>query len=431
MPNLIVLGTQWGDEGKGKIVDLLTDRADVIVRYQGGHNAGHTIVSGGEKFVLHLIPSGILHPEKLCVIGNGVALDPQAFVEERQMLRARGIGVDKNLRISDACHLILPYHRAIDKQSEISRGSRRIGTTGRGIGPAYVDKMARIGIRLGDLQHPALFREKLTQNLAETNTFLEKLFTAHGLDVESIYAETMALADQILPFVDDTALILHRAIRDGKTLLFEGAQGTLLDVDHGTYPFVTSSNASAGGALTGTGVGPTAIDRVLGVTKAYTTRVGSGPFPTELINEAGEYLRTKGQEFGATTGRARRCGWFDAPAVRYACRINGISAIALTKIDVLDALPTLKIATAYEIGGERVEEFPRRIELLTKARPIFEDHPGWTENTAGAKRFEDLPANARRYIARIEELIEVPVTILSTGVGREDTLIRQDPFAAR
>ncbi|EQD24399.1 MAG: adenylosuccinate synthetase [Leptospirillum sp. Group IV 'UBA BS'] len=431
MSNLIVLGTQWGDEGKGKIVDLLTDRADVIVRYQGGHNAGHTIVSNGEKFILHLIPSGILHPDKLCVIGNGVALDPQALVEERDMLTTRGVTVDKNLRISDACHLILPYHRAIDKESEKFRGTRRIGTTGRGIGPAYVDKMARIGIRLGDLANPALFREKLEQNLAETNYLLEKLYTTHGLDAETIYGQTMALADRILPFMDDTALTLHHAIRDKKTLLFEGAQGTLLDVDHGTYPFVTSSNSSAGGALTGTGVGPTAIDRVLGVTKAYTTRVGSGPFPTELINESGEYLREKGQEFGATTGRARRCGWFDAPAVRYACRINGISEIALTKIDVLDALPTLKIATGYEIHGKKVEEFPRRVELLEAARPIYESHPGWSQPTSGVRNYDALPDNAKRYIARIEELIEVPVTVLSTGVGREDTVLRQDPFAAR
>ena len=429
--NVVVLGTQWGDEGKGKIVDLLTDRADVIVRYQGGHNAGHTIVSSGEKFVLHLIPSGILHPDKLCVIGNGVALDPHALVEERDMLQKRGVSVDRNLRISDSCHLILPYHRAIDKESEKFRGTRRIGTTGRGIGPAYVDKMARIGIRLGDLAHPALFREKLAQNLAETNYLLEKLFTTHGLDVDTIYEETMALADRILPFMDDTALTLNQAIKSRKTLLFEGAQGTLLDVDHGTYPFVTSSNASAGGAMTGTGVGPTAIDRVLGVTKAYTTRVGSGPFPTELINESGEYLREKGQEFGATTGRARRCGWFDAPAVRYACRINGISEIALTKIDVLDGLPTLRIAKGYEIHGKKVEEFPRRVELLDAARPIYEDLPGWTQPTSSVRDFSNLPDNAKRYIARIEELIEVPVTILSTGVGRDETIIRQDPFAAR
>ena len=430
MPNLIVLGTQWGDEGKGKIVDLLTDRADVIVRYQGGHNAGHTIVMDGEKFVLHLIPSGILHPGKLCVIGDGVALDPYALSDERDTLRKRGIHVGSNLKISDACHLILPYHRAIDKESEKFRGTRRIGTTGRGIGPAYVDKMARIGIRLGDLENPALFREKLEQNLAETNYLLEKLFKTHGLDVESIFAETMALAEDLLPFVDDTALTLHHAIRAGKTLLFEGAQGTLLDVDHGTYPFVTSSNSSAGGALTGTGVGPTMIDRVLGVTKAYTTRVGSGPFPTELINVSGEYLREKGQEFGATTGRARRCGWFDAPAVRYACRINGITEIALTKIDVLDALPVLKIATAYEIDGKRVTEFPRRVERLENARPIYEDHPGWAGPISGIRQFDDLPENARLYIRRIEELIEVPVTIVSTGVDREETILRQDPFAA-
>lgn len=431
MSNLIVLGTQWGDEGKGKIVDLLTEKADVIVRYQGGHNAGHTIVMHGEKFVLHLIPSGILHPGKVCVIGNGVALDPHALIEERNDLVRRGIPVGDNLKISDACHLILPYHRAIDKESENVRGTRRIGTTGRGIGPAYVDKMARIGIRLGDLEHPSLFREKLEQNLAETNYLLEKLFKTHALDAKSIYDETMALADDLLPFIDDTALTLHRALRDGKTLLFEGAQGTLLDVDHGTYPFVTSSNASAGGALTGSGVGPTRIDRVLGVTKAYTTRVGSGPFPTELTDASGENLRQKGQEFGATTGRPRRCGWFDAPAVRYACRINGISEIALTKIDVLDTLPVLKIATGYEIDGKRVDEFPRRVEKLEKARPLFEEHPGWTAPTSGLRSFDRMPENARRYIRRIEELIEVPVTLISTGVDRDDTIIRQDPFAAR
>ena len=430
MANIIILGAQWGDEGKGKLVDLLTEQADCIVRYQGGHNAGHTLVVGEEKFVLHLIPAGILHPGKTCVIGNGIALDPQALIEEIDDLSRRGIPVESNLKISDACHLILPYHRAIDKESEKLKGTRRIGTTGRGIGPAYVDKMARIGIRAGDLAHPKIFREKLSQNLQEMNYLMEKLFRAHGLDLESLYSEVMTQGERILPYLTDTSLYLWEEARKGSSILFEGAQGTLLDVDHGTYPFVTSSNASAGGALTGTGLGPTMIDKVLGVTKAYTTRVGSGPFPTEQTGPEGERLRERGQEFGATTGRARRCGWFDAVAVRYAARINGLTGIILTKIDVLDHLETIPVCTGYRIGTRMVTEFPHHIEDVANAKPVYEALPGWNATTRGIRRWEELPKEAREYVRWIERQVGVPVIMISTGSERSETITIQEPFPA-
>ena len=430
MANIIILGAQWGDEGKGKLVDLLTEQADCIVRYQGGHNAGHTLVVGEEKFVLHLIPAGILHPGKTCVIGNGIALDPQALIEEIDDLSRRGIPVESNLKISDACHLILPYHRAIDKESEKLKGTRRIGTTGRGIGPAYVDKMARIGIRAGDLAHPKIFREKLSQNLQEMNYLMEKLFRAHGLDLESLYSEVMTQGERILPYLTDTSLYLWEEARKGSSILFEGAQGTLLDVDHGTYPFVTSSNASAGGALTGTGLGPTMIDKVLGVTKAYTTRVGSGPFPTEQTGPEGERLRERGQEFGATTGRARRCGWFDAVAVRYAARINGLTGIILTKIDVLDHLETIPVCTGYRIGTRMVTEFPHHIEDVANAKPVYEALPGWKATTRGIRRWEELPKEAQEYVRWIERQVGVPVIMISTGSERSETITIQEPFPA-
>lgn len=430
MANIIILGAQWGDEGKGKLVDLLTEQADCIVRYQGGHNAGHTLVVGEEKFVLHLIPAGILHPGKTCVIGNGIALDPQALIEEIDDLSRRGIPVESNLKISDACHLILPYHRAIDKESEKLKGTRRIGTTGRGIGPAYVDKMARIGIRAGDLAHPKIFREKLSQNLQEMNYLMEKLFRAHGLDLESLYSEVMTQGERILPYLTDTSLYLWEEARKGSSILFEGAQGTLLDVDHGTYPFVTSSNASAGGALTGTGLGPTMIDKVLGVTKAYTTRVGSGPFPTEQTGPEGERLRERGQEFGATTGRARRCGWFDAVAVRYAARINGLTGIILTKIDILDHLETIPVCTGYRIGTRMVTEFPHHIEDVANAKPVYEALPGWNVTTRGIRRWEELPKEAQEYVRWIERQVGVPVIMISTGSERSETITIQEPFPA-
>ncbi|MHB1285739.1 MAG: adenylosuccinate synthase [Leptospirales bacterium] len=430
MSNIIILGAQWGDEGKGKIVDLLTERADCIVRYQGGHNAGHTLVVGEEKFVLHLIPAGILHPGKTCVIGNGIALDPQALIEEIDDLAQRGIQVGENLKISDSCHLILPYHRAIDKESEKQKGTRRIGTTGRGIGPAYVDKMARIGIRAGDLAYPKIFREKLSQNLQEMNYLMEKLFRAHGFDLESLYAEVMTQGERILPYLADTSLYLWEEARKGSSILFEGAQGTLLDVDHGTYPFVTSSNASAGGALTGTGIGPTMIDKVLGVTKAYTTRVGSGPFPTEQTGPEGERLRERGQEFGATTGRARRCGWFDSVAVRYAARINGLTGIILTKIDVLDHFKTIPVCTGYRIGTRMFTEFPHHIEDLENAKPVYDALPGWNKTTRGIRRWEELPKEAQDYIRWIERQVGVPVIMISTGSERSETITLQEPFPA-
>ena len=431
MANIIILGTQWGDEGKGKIVDLLTEKADCIIRYQGGHNAGHTIVVGKEKFVLHLIPSGILHEGKKCVIGNGIALDPHALIEEIEDLATRGIRVGKNFKISDACHLIMPYHRAIDKQSEEMKGTRRIGTTGRGIGPAYVDKMARIGIRTGDLAHPALFREKLEQNLSEMNYLMEKLFKTHGFDLETLYADAMAVGERLSPYITDTSLYLWNERQNGSQLLFEGAQGTHLDIDHGTYPFVTSSNASAGGALTGTGVGPTAIDGVIGITKAYTTRVGSGPFPTELSDASGEYLRKQGSEFGATTGRARRCGWFDALVVRYAARVNGLTGIVLTKIDVLDELDTIKICTGYTLHGQHISEFPRHLSDIEAAVPVYEELPGWKTSLRGAREMSDLPIAAKNYIRRIEEITGVPVVMVSTGSERSETIVIQDPFDIR
>ncbi|MHB1606525.1 MAG: adenylosuccinate synthase [Leptospirales bacterium] len=431
MANIIILGAQWGDEGKGKLVDLLTERADCIVRYQGGHNAGHTLVVGDEKFVLHLIPAGILHPGKTCVIGNGIALDPQALIEEIDDLSLRGILVDNtNLKISDSCHLILPYHRAIDKESEKVKGTRRIGTTGRGIGPAYVDKMARIGIRAGDLAHPKIFREKLSQNLQEMNYLMEKLFRAHGFDLESLYAEVMHQGERILPYLTDTSLYLWEEARKGSSILFEGAQGTLLDVDHGTYPYVTSSNASAGGALTGTGIGPTLIDKVLGVTKTYTTRVGSGPFPTEQTGTEGEMLRERGQEFGATTGRARRCGWFDAVAVRYAARINGLTGLILTKIDVLDHLEEIPVCTGYRIGTRTVSEFPHHIEDMENAKPVYEILPGWKTSTRGIRHWKELPKEAQAYVRWIEQRVGVQVCMISTGSERSETITIHEPFAA-
>ncbi|MHB8423117.1 MAG: adenylosuccinate synthase [Leptospirales bacterium] len=431
MANIIILGAQWGDEGKGKLVDLLTERADCIVRYQGGHNAGHTLVVGDEKFVLHLIPAGILHPGKTCVIGNGIALDPQALIEEIDDLSLRGIPVDNtNLKISDSCHLILPYHRAIDKESEKVKGTRRIGTTGRGIGPAYVDKMARIGIRAGDLAHPKIFREKLSQNLQEMNYLMEKLFRAHGFDLESLYAEVMHQGERILPYLTDTSLYLWEEARKGSSILFEGAQGTLLDVDHGTYPYVTSSNASAGGALTGTGIGPTMIDKVLGVTKTYTTRVGSGPFPTEQTGTEGEMLRERGQEFGATTGRARRCGWFDAVAVRYAARINGLTGLILTKIDVLDHLEEIPVCTGYRIGTRTVSEFPHHIEDIENAKPVYEILPGWKTSTRGIRHWKELPKEAQAYVRWIEQRVGVQVSMISTGSERSETITIHEPFAA-
>ncbi len=426
--NLVVVGAQWGDEGKGKIVDLLSESAEYVVRYQGGHNAGHTVVVGDDVIVLHLIPTGLLHPGKIGVIGNGVVVDPGALLEEIETLASRRISVSGRLFISESAHLIMPYHKAIDKESEKAKGARKIGTTGRGIGPAYSDKMARVGIRVVDLLDPDLFREKLAVNLVEMNYFLEQLYKAKGFELEKVYQEYMGYADQIKPYIADTALLLDEAIGQGRRLLFEGAQGTHLDVDLGTYPYVTSSNAGAGGACTGTGVGPTRIDQVLGVVKAYTTRVGSGPFPSELNNTMGEALRAKGREFGATTGRPRRCGWFDAVLVRYAVRVNGLTSLAMTKLDVLDGFPEIDICVGYEYEGKIYREMPASLRIQEKCTPLFERFSGWSEPTNGITSYDRLPKNAKIYLEAISEKVGCRVDLISTSSKRGETIVLRNPF---
>lgn len=428
MSNVIVTGAQWGDEGKGKIVDLLTEDADYIVRYQGGHNAGHTIVIGENKFVLHLIPSGILRTGKRCVIGNGVVIDPNALLLEIDSLKDRGIEVKDHLFISGRAHIIMPYHCAIEKESEKLKGSLRIGTTGRGIGPTYADKMARVGIRVVDLVDKEIFRDKLKTNLQEMNYFLERLYSVKGFMLDDVYDEYIGYGERLKEFVADTSLLLHKAMLEGKNILFEGAQGTHLDVDHGTYPYVTSSNATAGGACTGTGVGPTKIDRVVGVVKAYTTRVGSGPFPTELHDETGEYLRKTGKEFGATTGRPRRCGWFDVPATSYAVMVNGFTDIALTKLDVLDSLDEISICVGYEYNGKRYDDMPSELKVLEGCEPVYETMEGWNASTAGISEYNALPDKAKRYIERIQALIGVDINIISTGFRRNETILLKKVF---
>lgn len=426
--NLVVIGSQWGDEGKGKIVDLLSESADYVIRYQGGHNAGHTVVSGETVIVLHLIPTGLLHAGKIGVIGNGVVVDPGALLEEIDALSARGISVSGRLFISEAAHLIMPYHKAIDKESEKVKGTRKIGTTGRGIGPAYADKMARIGIRVVDLLDPGLFREKLATNLVEMNYFLEQLYKVKGFDLEKVYQEYMEYADRIRPYITDTTLLIDEAIGQGRRLLFEGAQGTHLDVDLGTYPYVTSSNATAGGACTGTGVGPTKINEVLGVAKAYTTRVGSGPFPSELNNEMGEMLRSKGKEFGATTGRPRRCGWFDVVLLRYAVRVNGLTSLAITKLDVLDGFPEIHVCVGYEFEGKVYREMPTALKTLEKCTPIYEHFSGWSEPTTGITSYDRLPKNAKTYLEAISEKVGCRVDLISTSSKRGETIVLRNPF---
>lgn len=428
MSNVIVTGAQWGDEGKGKIVDLLTEDAEYIVRYQGGHNAGHTIVIGDNKFVLHLIPSGILRPGKKCVIGNGVVIDPQALLAEIDGLKGRGIEVKDHLFISGRAHIIMPYHTAIEKESEKLKGSLKIGTTGRGIGPTYADKMARVGIRVVDLVDKDIFREKLKTNLQEMNYFLERLYGVKGFELDDVYNEYISYGERLKEFVVDTPILLDMAMTEGKNILFEGAQGTHLDVDHGTYPYVTSSNSTAGGACTGTGVGPTKIDRVVGVLKAYTTRVGSGPFPTELHDETGEFLRSTGKEFGATTGRPRRCGWFDVPATSYAVKVNGFTDIALTKLDVLDNLKEINICVGYKYNGKSYNDMPSALKVLEGCEPVYEKMAGWRATTAGISDYNALPDNAKKYIERIQTLIGVNISIISTGFRRDETILLKKVF---
>jgi adenylosuccinate synthase len=426
--NVVIIGAQWGDEGKGKVVDLLTDRVKAVARFQGGHNAGHTVVIDGRKTVLHLIPSGILRDGVLCLIGNGVVLSPAALIKELKELEAQDVPVRERLRISESSALIMPYHEILDQAREASKGQAAIGTTGRGIGPAYEDKVSRRGLRVGDLSHPERFAAKLEQVLDYHNFVLAGYHGKERLDFQRLLDEALALAVEINPLVTDVTDLLHRTRSQGHNILFEGAQGMLLDIDHGTYPFVTSSSTISGGAVIGTGMGLLNFDYVLGITKAYTTRVGSGPFPTELTYATGELLRRKGNEFGATTGRPRRCGWFDTVTLRRSAAINSISGFCITKLDVLDGLDTVRLCTAYEYEGERIDSPRLAADDLALYRPIYEEMPGWQESTSGIRDLSQLPAQARAYLDRIEELTGVPVDIISTGPDRSETITLRNPF---
>ena len=425
MPAVVLLGAQWGDEGKGKATDLLGDRVDYVVRYQGGNNAGHTVVIGDQKYALHLLPSGILSPNVIPVIGNGVVIDPAVLLTEIKGLNERGINTSK-LKISTNAHLITPYHRTIDKVSERFLGKSKIGTTGRGIGPAYADKINRIGIRVQDLFDQSILKQKIEAALHDKNQILVKVFNRKGITVEEVINEYLGYAEILKPYVTDTSLLLDQALQQGKVVLLEGSQGTLLDVDHGTYPFVTSSNPTAGGASTGSGIGPTKITRVIGILKAYTTRVGSGPFPTELFDEDGEALRKIGGEVGVTTGRNRRCGWFDAPIARYAVRVNGLTDFFLTKLDVLTGWERIPVCVSYEIDGKRVEELPASQSDFHHAKPIYEYLPGWKENISKAKTVADLPKNAQEYVKFLEKISGAPMSAIGVGPGRDETIVVRD-----
>ena len=425
MPAIVLLGAQWGDEGKGKATDLLGDKVKYVVRYQGGNNAGHTVVIGDQKYALHLLPSGILTPSCIPVIGNGVVIDPAVLLEEIRGLNDRGVDTSQ-LKISTNAHLITPYHRTIDKVSERFLGKAKIGTTGRGIGPAYADKINRIGIRVQDLFDPSILRQKIEGALRDKNQVLIKVFNRKGLEVDEVLREYLDYAEILRPYVADTSLLLNKALEKGENVLLEGSQGTLLDVDHGTYPFVTSSNPTAGGASTGSGIGPTRISRVIGIVKAYTTRVGSGPFPTELFDEDGEKLRSIGGEFGTTTGRSRRCGWYDAPIARYAVRINGLTDFFLTKLDVLTGWEKIPVCVAYDVDGTRVEELPASQSDFHHAKPIYEHLPGWSEPISQARELKDLPANARAYVKFLEDVSGAPMSAIGVGPGRDETIVVKD-----
>lgn len=427
MANVIVIGAQWGDEGKGKITDLLSRSADVVVRYQGGNNAGHTVVVGDRTFKLHLIPSGILYPKTECIIANGTVIDPKVLLEEVDRLKDLGISTD-NLFISETAHVTMPYHRELDRASEAQRAEHKIGTTGRGIGPTYADKSERIGIRIGDLMDEKRMPKKLRWAIEQKNIVLQKLYNLEPLDVEAIIEEYRGYADRLRPHVVDASLKIDAAIRERRNILFEGAQGTLLDLDHGTYPYVTSSNPVAGGACIGAGVGPTCIDRVIGVAKAYTTRVGEGPFPTELHDETGTHIGDRGAEFGTTTGRKRRCGWFDGVIGRYAVRINGLDCLAVTKLDVLDELEEIKVCIAYELDGQVVRDFPSDARAFGRAIPIYETLAGWRRSTSECKNVEDLPEEAKDYLKFLADLMEIPIAIISLGASRGQTIIVEDPI---
>jgi len=426
--NVVVIGTQWGDEGKGKVVDLLTDQVAAVVRFQGGHNAGHTLVIDGRKTVLHLIPSGILHDDVQCLIGNGVVLSPTALLEEIDMLEAAGVPAHTRIRISESCPLILPYHIALDQARELARGAKAIGTTGRGIGPAYEDKVSRRGLRLGEMLDAARFTERLREVMDYHNHALVHYFKTQPVDYRQVLDEALAQAGRLRPLVADIPGLLHRLRREGRNIMFEGAQGALLDIDHGTYPYVTSSTTTAGGAASGSGVGPRHLDYVLGIVKAYTTRVGAGPFPTELSDADGDHLGAKGHEFGATTGRKRRCGWLDAVALRRSLEINSVTGMCITKLDVLDGLDTLKICVSYRLNGSLIDVPPVSADLLEQCVPEYIELPGWSESTIGAQRLEDLPAAARAYLRKLEDLCETPIDIISTGPDRTETIILQQPF---
>ncbi len=432
MACVVVVGTQWGDEGKGKIVDLLTAQADVITRFQGGNNAGHTIIVQGEKFILHIIPSGIFHPEKTCLIGNGVVLDPEILLEkEIDGLKARGIEVKPGrLYISERTHLIMPYHKAIDHGREAKKGKTKIGTTGRGIGPCYEDKVARRGIKVGDLLDADLFAAKLQETLEEKNFYLKEYLGQKPLDYQEIYDRYLAFGERLAPFVTNVSVVLEEARRRGASILFEGAQGTQLDIDHGTYPYVTSSNTVAGNACCGAGLGPTAIDYVLGICKAYTTRVGGGPFPTELHDELGDHLRERGGEYGSTTGRPRRCGWLDGVVLKEAVRLNSLSGLAITKLDVLTGLERLKVCTGYRLDGQTISRLPANIKDVERLEPVYEELPGWEEDISNVREFEALPQATKDYIRWIEEFTGVPVVIVSVGPAREQTIVVRNPFGA-
>lgn len=422
MPNTCIVGVQWGDEGKGKIVDLLAGDYDFVVRYQGGCNAGHTVVIGDEEFILHLMPSGVLHPGVVCVIGNGVVVDPVVLLEEIEALRKRGIEVGENLKISGRAHIVLPYHKRLDAASEKKRGEKKIGSTLRGIAPCYADKMARMGIRIGDLYSPASFRARLEENIQEKNRLLGEIYSAEPLNPDDIYETYLECAEKMRPFVTDTVFLINEAVRAGKSLLFEGAQGSLLDVDFGTYNYITSSNATASGVSPGSGLPPMKLDQVIGVAKAYTTRVGEGPFPTELSDEIGERLRERGREYGATTGRPRRCGWFDAVACRFTTMINGCETIALTKLDVLDMEPRIKLCVAYESNGKSLENFPASLETLNNAKPIYEELPGWQEKTSGITKFKQLPQKAKVYLDFLKKTINTEISFISIGRERNQII---------
>jgi len=427
MPALVVVGAQWGDEGKGKIIDYLAEQASMVVRYQGGNNAGHTVVVGDQEYKLHLIPSGILYTDKICVIGNGVVVDPAVLLKELDYLEQRGIDTD-GLRISASAHVIMPYHRLLDKLEEESKGEAKIGTTGRGIGPAYMDKSARVGIRMMDLLDEEVFAEKLKANLAQKNRIIEKIYGHQGFTLIEILEEYLDYAQRIKKYIIDTSLIINEAIDEHKKVLFEGAQGTLLDLDHGTYPYVTSSHPIAGGVCIGAGVGPTRIKRALGVVKAYTTRVGEGPFPTELLDKLGEQIRQEGHEFGTTTGRPRRCGWLDVVMLRYAVRLSGLDSIAVTKLDVLDKLPEVKICTGYSYQGQILNHFPTNLRILKDCYPVYEEMPGWQEDTTKCRTYQELPEKAKKYLARIEELCKVKINIVAVGPKREQTILLEDCY---